>query len=121
MKIRAPASASATTVTMPIFSSDQASDRVRGMTASFSRQKRFEVRVDSRGRAQLRGVPFERDAPFLQHDELGFLALLGVRRDDANPAVLPNRFPRGYPEGVAHLVRHDDRADVLEVAQLDDL
>ena len=39
--------------------------------------------------------------------------------------TLPSAFARGHVrrdvEGVAQLVRHDDRADVLEIAQLDDL
>src|SRR5262245_2829047 len=70
------ASRTATIPTTPSFSSDQASDRVRGMTAPLrvpvpsrgSGEKRAQIRI--RGRPQFGRRPFERDATVLEHQKL---------------------------------------------------
>src|SRR5688572_16821232 len=107
----------------PTLSSAQASDFVRGMVDSSVplRQERLQVRVLGRGGAKLRGVSLEMNAAVLQHDELRLLALLGVGRHDLDVLSIANRLVRRDPECVAQLVRHDDGAHVLEIAQLHDL
>ena len=111
----------AKTAMMPIFSSAQASERVRGMCVLILYERNVcRVRI-GRG-AQLAALPSKWITAVLQHDELGFVALLSRR-----PATISivRRVAHGLVrrdvERVAQLVRDDDRADVLEVAQLDDL
>ena len=123
-------SASAATAMTPIFSSDQASDRVRGITGPcrrIGRRVTTETTCDVRSPssaacAELRGVPFERDPAVLEHDELRLRPpCLPAALSNAQLAVCAARRVLGDVERVAQLVRDDDRADALEVAQLDDL
>src|SRR6478735_3282520 len=114
------ASTSATMVSRPIFSSDQASDRVRGIFGT-SGQKSFQIRVRADGGAELPGIALEGDEALLEHDELRLFALLFGGRHDPDAVTVAHRLMRGHAEGIAHLVRDHDRADVLQVAQLDDL
>ena len=72
-------------VTRPIFSSAQASERVRGMTRSFyDRNSLMYGSDDARSSA---GVAFEGHDAVLQHDELRLVGLLRVGRRDLNRAA----------------------------------
>src|SRR5262245_1895762 len=109
------AMAMAKTDIKPIFSSAQASERVRGMIDTFHdsgedgalRKKAPDVRVLRR--AQLACAALEGDESILEHDELGLLALHFVRRHDAVPRALPHGLVRRHEEGIAQLMRDDDR------------
>src|SRR5262245_57851946 len=76
--ISSDASPTAMAATMPIFSSDQASERVLGMVSfqcgaanrSLLVEKRMKVRIFLGGGTQLRRVPLEGDFTAAQHDEL---------------------------------------------------
>src|SRR3954471_7393998 len=107
--MRSAASTRATIDTTPIFSSAQASERVRGMTQS-SGQEVSDVRVFRR--AQLRGVALEHEDAILEHDELRLVALLCVGLDDVQRGAALHCLVFGDEERIAELVRHDDRADV---------
>src|SRR3954452_21638081 len=99
--------------TMPILSSDQARDRVRGIaTVSLrnavrwnpqlcgpgslngSRQERAKVAVP--GGSQLGGVALEGHDALLQHEELGLVRLLFAGRPRANLAPFGVGFVRGH-------------------------
>src|SRR6187431_178206 len=101
--MRNPVIAMAKIVIRPTFSSAQARERVRGIVQSSLRQEVANVRVG--GGAQLRGIAFEADETVLEHDELGFVALGGIRLDDLDAAVAPPRLVRRDEECVAQLVR----------------
>src|SRR3954467_24244 len=89
--------ARAATAMTPIFSSDQASDRVRGIDdpcqcwlSCPSGEKRLHVRIGPGDGPQLGGVALEMDPAVLQHDEFRLVRLHAVRllEDDVAP------FPR---------------------------
>src|SRR5262245_23938314 len=109
------AMAMAKTDIKPIFSSAQASERVRGMIHTFHDsgedgalgKKAPDVRVLRP--AQFACAALEGDEPILEHDEFGFLALDLVRRHDAMPRAFPHGLVRRHEESVAQLVRDDDR------------
>src|SRR5207302_6555917 len=68
------------------------------------------------------GVSFEDDEAVAQHDEFRLPLLLRRGGHDVNPAVaIASRHVRRDVKGVAKLMGHDDRADVLEISQLDHL
>ena len=67
-------------------------------------------------------MPLERDATVLQHDEFSLLGFIRISANNLqHPIVTPHRLVRRHVESVAQLVRHQDRADILQVAKLDDL
>ena len=71
---------------------------------------------------QLGGVAFEvRCAPSFSMMNSASSAFFSSAGTMLNAAVLAHRLVGGDAERVAQLVRDDDRADVLEIAQLDDL
>src|SRR5262245_20514149 len=108
----------ATIVITPIFSSDQASDRVLGIRPLL-RQEVFQIQVVRL--LQRVGVPFEADAAVLQHDEFRLVDLLRRRRNDSHRAArLPDRHVPRHVERITQLMRHDDRRHAFEIAQLHD-
>src|SRR5829696_6305682 len=136
MKMTIVAMATATTARMPIFSSVHPSERVRGIEArAFLRYSRAARRSAVRRptlrqeglqvwipRAlQIAGRPFEDDAAVLQHDELGLFGLLLIGRLDLHGAVAAVGPVARDEKRIAQLVRYHDRADALDVTQLDDL
>src|SRR4051794_4270171 len=96
------ASAIAMTAIIPIFSSDQASDRVRGICQSSWAliEERMDVRVLGRRRAQLVGVALEGDAAVAQHDELGLVRLVNVGARELELLAVAHRGVLGDEEGV---------------------
>src|SRR4249919_2126520 len=108
MMIKA-ASASAETARMPILSSDQASERVRGIVSFLLREKRVDVGIATGDVAQLVGVPFEPDPAVLQHDELGLVGLLPVGQDEVRPGRTAYGVVLRDIKGIAQLVRDEHR------------
>src|SRR5579864_4494806 len=101
----------ATIVSTPSFSSDQASDRVRGIVGP-SGEERLQIRVLRRPKRV--GVSLEAQQAVAQHQKLRLALLPGVGFHDLDLAVLADGRMRGDIERVPQLVRHDERADVLE-------
>src|SRR6266550_2182667 len=112
----------ATTATIPILSSAQASDRVLGMSVFVrSREKRVDIGI-LRGRVpELLGVAFEADPAIFEHDELRFVGLSGRRRVEPDLGGVLDGHVLSDEERVAQLVRDHDGAHPFEIAQLDDL
>src|SRR3954469_16896738 len=131
MKMTTVVIATAITARMPTLSSVHPSERVRGIgkraflrysrtvRGPTLRQEGLQVWVPRT--LQIAGRPFEDDAAVLQHDELGLFGLLLVGRLYLHGAVLAVGAVARHEEGIAQLVRDHDRADALDVAQLDDL
>ena len=70
--------------------------------------------------AQLRGRPLEIDPPVVKDHEdrlFGFLIAGGLNPSEA---AIANRFVCGHIHRVTNLVRHDNRGDLLQIAELDD-
>ena len=116
------ASDSAATATMPIFSSDQASERVRGMSANLPTRETPAMygSVAAAARSS-EALPSKAIWPSFSMMNSASSAFRAVAR--SNPISPPWRGGRvlGDEERVAQLVRDDDRADAFEIAQLDDL
>ena len=120
----------------PIFSSDQASDRVRGIfvilaVCSYAaplqfalhlvlRQERLDVGI-RRPRAQLEALPSKWMRPSFSMMNSAWSAFFAVGLRERHARRSPCRGVLGDEEGVAQLVRDEHRADALEIAQLDDL
>ena len=71
-------------------------------------------------RTQLRGRPLEIDPPVVKDHEdrlFGFLIAGGL---NPREAAIANRLVRGHIHRVTNLVRHDNRGDLLQIAELDD-
>src|SRR4051812_33739638 len=121
-KMTVTAMAIAASVMSPIFSSDQPSERVRGIgknprSLGSLRQERLQVRI---GRTfELARGALEHDEAVAKHDEFGFLGLVLGGHLDRDAAVPDGSMSRDE-ERVAQLVRHDNRAHALEIAELDD-
>src|SRR5262245_58132476 len=126
VKMSTAAMTIATIVSTPIFSSDHASDLVLGICqlSTINSQLSTEEVADIRilRRAERVGVALEDDEAVAQHDELGLPLLLRRGRHDLHfTALVAPGHVLGHEERVAQLMRDDDRAHVLEVAQLDHL
>src|SRR4030095_10539590 len=70
---------------------------------------------------QLGGRPLETDLPLVEHHEVSLSGGVLGKRQDAMAITLAHGPVRRDMERVSNLVRDDDRRDVLEVSQLDDL
>src|SRR5262245_60772557 len=124
VKMSAEAITIATIVNTPILSCDHASDLVLGISQLSSLNSQLSIKevADVRGlrRAERVAAAFEDDEALAQHDELGLPLLLRRRRHDLHLAVrVAPRHVLRHEERVTQLMRDDDRAHVLEVAQLD--
>src|SRR3989442_13838245 len=120
MTISVAAITRAKTEIRPILSSDQARERVRGIDIPLHLLEELaNVRIGLL--AQFVRVAFDQDAAVLQHDELGFIQLPVVGGFEPELPVVANRLVPGHIERITKLVRHQNRADILEIAQLHDL
>src|SRR5258705_9835111 len=124
VKMATAAMARAMLVSTPIFNSDQASDRVRGISQSPGTSNELREKLPNvwvLRPAERVGVTLEDDQAIFEHDEFRFAFLFRRRRHDVYfPVLFAHGHVRGDVECIAQLMRHYDRADVFEVAQLDD-
>src|ERR1051325_3971227 len=92
---------SATTPMMPIFSSDQAIERVRGMATSG--KESFQIFVVRR--AQLLGRAFKCDAAVLEHQKLGQRGALRRRWRESQSLAVTLRLMGRDVKRIPQLVR----------------
>ena len=122
---------------MPIFSSDHASERVRGIeagaflrysrrrvrlpcAAADLRQERLQIRIGGR-RSSPAGPSKTMPPSFSMMNSASSAFCWSADLESRSRPSARSASWLADEERVAQLVRHDDRADALEVAQLDDL